>query len=123
MKYKSLIVLLLAASPVLADDMYPFGFDKEPVVSTKTRAQVQAELKAAQAAGEPLGGGEAGFRFINAPSTKSRAQVLAEMREASRLGLLNSFGEAGPPITTPAQEEQIRQAGVRALQEPALAGR
>ena len=125
MKYKSLIVLLLAASPVLAgdidyhNDIDPFGFEKEAPASTKTRAEVLAELKAAQAAGQTLAAGEVGFRFIDPPSTKTRAQVAAETREAGRLGLLSWRGEAGPPLATPAQEEQIQHAGLRALRETA----
>lgn len=53
-------------------------------------------------------------------STLSRAQVQAEAAEANRLGLLQ-FSDSGYPVSaTPAQAEQIRQAGLRAVQGNAV---
>lgn len=85
---------------------------------TKTRAEVRAELLAAQRAGE-IAYGEVGIDralFANVKSEKSRAQVRAETLEARRLGLLDTYADRGEPIAiTPAQAELIRQAGLRAV--------
>jgi hypothetical protein len=48
------------------------------------------------------------------PSTLQRAQVVAEAIEARKLGLI-SHGEATAPTPTPEQAEQIRLAGVNAV--------
>jgi hypothetical protein len=86
----------------------------ERIPSTRTRAEVRAELEAAQRAGtstpryEPL--------YALQPKgdrTLSRAQVQAEAREAVRLGLTTKY-EVSPRRATPSELEQIRQAGLRA---------
>ena len=85
---------------------------------TKTRAEVRAELLAAQRAGEITYGEGATERALlaNFKSTLTRAQVRAETLEARRLGLLDHRGDASEPIViTPAQAEQIRMAGLRAI--------
>ena len=53
-------------------------------------------------------------------STVTRAQVQAEAVEANRLGLLQFSDNEYPVSVTPAQVEQIRQAGLRAVQGNAV---
>lgn len=79
--------LLLSAAVVInapnLGEADPHGFERQPLLSVKTRAQVLAELKAAQRAG--LIGGEAdphGFGREKLVSTKTRAEVRAEARDA-----------------------------------------
>ena len=86
--------------------------------STKTRAEVRAEAAAALRAGQ-IEHGEASYVVIdNSGPSKSRAQVMAEAREAQRLGLLS--GSEVSMFATPEQAEQIRLAGLRAI-DPSLA--
>jgi len=115
MNRKVLLIALLAAAPAFANDVDPNGFEKEHFVTSRTRAQVQAEFKQAQKAGELPVAGEIGVRFVDAPSRKTRAQVVAETLEARRLGLLENRGELGPVLATPEQERQIELAGLRAI--------
>jgi len=125
MKIAVVTLALLASSAVFAgdfnyrNDVDPFGFEKEHFESTKSRAEVKADLKIAQANGEMLRFGELGAKFVDAPSTKTREQVVAETREAARLGLLEGFGELGPKVATAEQERQIELAGVRAREHVA----
>lgn len=116
MKGKYLLIGLLAAAPAFANDVDPFGFEKEHGVGTRARTEVQAELKQAQQAGELPVPGEIGVKVADAPSRKTRAQVVAETLEARRLGLLVNRGELGPVVATPEQERQIELAGLRAVQ-------
>ena len=118
----AVIASLLFSTAVRADDVDPFGFEKEHFISSKSRAEVVADLKGAQAAGQLPVRGEIGVRFVDAPSTKPRAQVVAETLEAKRLGLL-TYGELGPMPATPAQEQQIQMAGMRAVERMASAKR
>jgi len=112
MKTAVFLATVLVSASALANDVDPFGFEQEQFVSTKTRAEVFAELQAARAKDE-LPVGELGVRFVAPPSTKTRAQVAAETLEAARLGLLQ-YGELGPKQPTAEQAEQIRLAGLRA---------
>src|SRR5262245_34672713 len=105
-----------------ANDVDPFGFEKEHFVSSKARAEVAGDLRAARAAGELPVFGEIGVRLADAPSTRSRAQVAAETREAQRLGLV-SYGELGARQATAEEERQIRVAGMQALERAATAHR
>jgi len=114
MNRKVLLIALLAAAPAFANDVDPNGFEKEHFITSRTRADVQAELRQAQKAGE-LPVGEIGVRFVDTPSHKTRAQVVAETLEARRLGLLENRGELGPVLATPEQERQIELAGLRAI--------
>jgi hypothetical protein len=93
------IVAAIAMSAVAAqaagfdftDGRYP---PEEQSHSTLTRAQVLADLKAAQASGE-FRSIEDGYHFSRAPSvqsTVSREQVRQEAIAANRAGQLNSFG-------------------------------
>lgn len=80
--------------------------------SSTTRAEVIADLKAAPR-GEVASYGEASVA-PKAASQLSRAQVVAETREAVRLGLTET-SDGNVRVATPAQLEQIRAAGLRAL--------
>jgi hypothetical protein len=84
--------------------------------STASRADVRADVDAAQRAGL-LARNEASFTVTAAASdaTLKRVQLTAEAREAMRLGLLPVH--EGTRSATPADTEQIRQAGLRAVTE------
>ena len=121
MKRTLILAALLATTSAFANDVDPFGFEKEHFQFSKSRAEVVADLKVAQAAGElPIG--ELGVKPQDIKSVKSRAQVAAETREAGRLGLLSRYGEQEPKRATPAQERQIELAGLRAIGQD-VAGR
>lgn len=80
--------------------------------SSTTRAEVIAVLKATPRSDAAFAGEASAAP--KAASQLSRAQVLAEAREALRLGLTEtSYGEVR--VATPAQLEQVRAAGLRAL--------
>src|SRR5262245_32208976 len=115
MKRILVLAALLTATSAFANDVDPFGLEKEHFQFSKTRAEVAADLKVAQATGQLPVFGEIGVQPVAIASTKSRAQVAAETREASRLGLLSSYGELGPKDATVAQEQQIKLAGERAI--------
>jgi hypothetical protein len=121
MKSTLVLAALLVAHSAFANDIDPFGFEKEHFQSAKSRAEVSADLKAAQVAGQLPAYGEGGLRPIDEKSVKTRAQVAAETREAARLGLLRSYGEAGPTQATAEQEHQIELAGLRALEQTTAA--
>ncbi len=100
----SALALIAAGSAFAAEGTQEFTDAK--ALSTKSRAEVVAEMQSAPAVGE----------VSPAPvaySTLLRARVRAEAREAQRLGL------TGPSETLPqptaAQLEQIRVAGERAV--------
>jgi hypothetical protein len=118
MKRIHVFAALLAAAPAFANDIDPLGLEKAAGASATSRAQVVAELRAAQAAGQ-LPRGEVGVAFAAEPSTKTRAQVVAETLEAARLGVLAWRGDIAPVIATPAQERQIQLAGLRAREHTA----
>lgn len=82
--------------------------------STMSRADVKSETLSAVRSGN-LPRGDAPYDFAQAPkSSMSRAQVHAEAKEAMRLGLVQ-FGEAPVRAATAADLEQIRSAGLRAI--------
>jgi hypothetical protein len=114
MKTTLILASLLVSSSVLANDIDPFGFDKQVFVGTMSRVEVDADARFALAQGR-IPSGEKGMSFSDAPSGKSRAQVAAETLEASRLGLLTTYGSAGRIPSTPEQERQIQLAGERAI--------
>jgi len=116
MKFIVLLLAVLSSSVALADDVDPFGFEKQHSESSKSRAEVKADVQDARAKGELPRFGELGAQVVATPSTKSRAQVAAETREAARLGLLSRYGEQEPRVATPEQERLIRLAGERAVQ-------
>jgi hypothetical protein len=89
MKSIVLIASLLAASVAFANDVDPNGFEKQHAIASATRADVKADLKAAQQqALLPIG--ELGVKSIDMPSIKSRAEVAAEASKGS-----HSYGELG----------------------------
>ncbi len=82
--------------------------------SSLTRAEVMAAAKDAVSNDAASYVGEVSAA-PQAASMLTRAQVVAETREAQRLGLLdNSVDDM--KVATPAQLEQIRVAGLRAVQ-------
>jgi hypothetical protein len=86
-----------------------------PKSSTLTRSEARAELAGAKLAALPSG--EASYTIVASSSSTplTRIQVQAEAREAIRLGLL-PVNEAGGRPATAAEQEQIRQAGLRAVE-------
>jgi hypothetical protein len=113
-------ILIAAAAVLLVNAGSAFAveatqdFPDATVLSSKTRAEVKAELLAAEAQG-PISYDEASPEPV-ALSTMPRAQVVAEMKEAQVLGLLAiSSKEPGVRIATPAEQEAITQAGLHAI--------
>ena len=82
--------------------------------SSLTRAEVVAEARAARDAGQLADTDIVKFE-VPAGFEKTRAQVLAELNEAQRLGLVNVPDAQYPVIATAQQSEQVRQAGLRAV--------
>lgn len=82
---KSIVFVATAlafSGAVLANDVDPNGFEKQHAVSTASRAEVAADLKAAQAQGLlPIG--ELGVKVVSQASVKSRAEVAAEARSTT----------------------------------------
>jgi hypothetical protein len=70
--------LIAAAGSALADSRYPVD---TPVASTKTRAEVVAELKQAGDQGR-LNYANSAYPVLQAASTKTRAEVRAEFAAA-----------------------------------------
>jgi len=118
---KSILVIaaLLVSTSVFANDVDPFGFEKDHFIASKSRAEVVADLKVAEATGQMPVFGEIGVKPVETRSTKPRAQVAAETREAARLGLLSGYGELGPKQATVEQEQQIKLAGLHAIGQTA----
>ncbi|WP_298833412.1 DUF4148 domain-containing protein [uncultured Piscinibacter sp.] len=87
-------------------------FAAPQLLSSKTRAEVIADLQSA------VRGGAAGYGEASpapmAASALSRTQVIAETREAQRLGLIDTT-EGSVRVASAAQLEQVRAAGLRAL--------
>ena len=117
MKHTLVLAALLVASSAFANDIDPNGFEKQHFQFAKSRVEVAANLKEAQATGQTPAFGEIGVRPLEIKSLKTRAQVAAEMREAAHLGLLSGYGEAGPKQATAEQEHLIETAGTRALDQ------
>lgn len=84
--------------------------------STVSRADVRADVDAAKRDGQ-LARNEASYTVTSASSESmlKRVQLGAEAREAMRLGLLPVH--EGTRSATPAETEQIRQAGLRAVSQ------
>jgi hypothetical protein len=96
MNAKSLIAfaaIALAAGSALADDITP-DFSQQ-AVSTKSRAEVKAEVRQAAATGQLLAAGEEDFGANVAAqgSNVSRAQVKAQVLAARARGELMPAGE------------------------------
>jgi uncharacterized protein (DUF2126 family) len=102
-----------AEGPIEGNEVFSFQ-------STLSRAEVQAQVAPAYKA-DHVARGEASATQAQATvvtSNLSRAQVIAEAAEARRLGLV-ARGEI-LPVATPEQAEQIRLAGLRAVQGNAV---
>jgi Domain of unknown function (DUF4148) len=84
--------------------------------ASRTRAEVRDEFVQAQRQGLVPRNEAQEQRLWQArtPSVLSRQQVAAEALEARRLGLLD-HGDGPAPQATPQQAEQIRLAGLRAI--------
>jgi len=119
MKSILFVAAVLVSTSVFANDVDPFGFEKDHFISSKSRAEVVADLKVAEATGQMPVFGEIGVKPVETRSTKPRAQVAAETREAARLGLLSGYGELGPKQATVEQEQQIKLAGLHAIGQTA----
>lgn len=109
------VVLSMTAAAAMASEFTP----EAPFVSTLSRAEVRAEAIAARDAGLIASGEFAPVIVAQNTSTVTRAQVRAEAVEAQKLGLINT-GEI-TVLPTPAQLEQVRLAGLRAVQADNLA--
>ncbi len=91
-----------------------FPMPKYQAPSKVTRSEVIATLKAAPAQDVTVGEASPAPK---AASTMSREQVVAEAREAQRLGLTGADeGTVYMAGATAAQREQVRVAGLRAVQ-------
>jgi len=111
MKSVVLFASLLASGSVFANDIDPWGFEKEHFRSSMTRAEALADSRAPLVASK---GYDDQGRTITGPSALTRAQVEAETREAARLGLIR-YGEAMPVLGTATEEDQIKLAGQREI--------
>jgi hypothetical protein len=107
----ALAVAFSAATPVFAAGEATYEL---PVAatSTLTRADVQAQLFAARAAGH-VAHGERSVVIAEVGTPLTRAQVRAETLEAIRIGAIDRHEDSTQP--TAAQLESIRLAGQRAL--------
>ena len=109
------IVLSMTAAAAMASEFTP----ETPFVSTLSRAEVRADAIAARDAGLTTSSEFGSFIVAESTSSLTRAQVRAEAVEAQRLGLLAS-GEV-TVLPTTAQLEQVRLAGLRAVEGDNLA--
>ena len=109
------IVLSMTAAAAMASEFTP----EAPFVSTLSRAEVQAQAITARDAGLIASGEFAPVIVAQNTSTLTRAQVSAEAVQAQKLGLI-AAGEI-TVLPTPAQLEQVRLAGLRAVQGDNLA--
>lgn len=89
-------------------------FPAAQALSSKTRAEVKAELFTAQRSGAAYTYNEASPTPVPV-STMTRTQVVAELREAQRLGLVGASNEGDIRIATAAEQQAIRSAGLRAI--------
>lgn len=96
-------------------------FEVSTGASSLTRAEVRAQAIAARDAGQLP---DTDIVTVNVPAgfEKTRAQVLAELNEAQRLGLVNVPEGEYPVIATAQQAEQVRQAGLRAIDTSTTVG-
>ena len=108
------LIALAGAGSVFAQEGTQ-DFRATQTLSTQSRADVKAELAAAQRAGTVTvyGYGEASPAPV-ARSTVTRSQVIAEAREGLRLGLVPFNHEATRAITA-SDLEAIHVAGQRAV--------
>ena len=115
MKTASLLYIVsLVAVASAASAQGPVDYPSEStLVSTKTRADVQADLLKARASGQHMKPYALRSYIDWGKAERPRAEVVAEMHEAQRLGLIG-YVEVEARIATPEQERQIAEAGRRA---------
>ena len=134
------LLLAISATAWAGVEPYPEAITG-PAVSTKTRAEVVAELQDAISSGRidlpymyaervafaqssgaagdvqsttQVTAGPDGAVVVWGDARLARVRIQAEATEANRLGLL-AFGEGDPPIATAEQEQLIAAAGRRAI--------
>lgn len=124
------LMLAITSSAWAGVEPYPEAVQAEQL-STKTRADVIAELREAQRLGL-ISSGEGDFPSarvshqsadsvaLRGDASVVRARIRAETIEAAKLGLLN-FGNGNPPIATAEQEQLIAAAGELAAEEARVA--
>lgn len=125
------LLLGMSAAAWAGGGLYP---STSQAPSTKTRAEVVAELREAQRLGlmstveatiPSYQAGEVGPDGVfivwgDRYQAVLRAKVRAETKMAASFGLLN-FGEGDPPIATAEQEHLIYEAGQRAAERARMA--
>jgi len=127
------VLLAVSASAWAGGGLYPATAETQ---STKSRAEVVAELREAQRLGymstvetpfPTYRAGDAipGEAFIvwgdrDTREALLRVKIRAETRMAAKFGLL-SFGEGDPPIATAEQESLIAAAGKEAVERARMA--
>lgn len=99
MKVPMLMIAMFAAAPVLANDIDPHGFEKQPFVATLTQGDVRADLAQAQAQGALSHGEIYAVASADAAASKSRAEVSADLTVARGRGETN-YGEGYDPIAS-----------------------
>ncbi len=106
--------IALAAGSALADDITP-DFSAQ-ALSTKSRAEVKAEVRQAAARGELLAAGEQDFGDVTPQaSTVARAQVKAEVLAARARGELLPAGERSlAELKTPQHDNRFRTNAIAA---------
>ena len=108
----ALIAASLTAGSAFADGDTP-DYPKA-YTSSVSRAQVQADTIAALVAANEYEANQYAKAVV--PSSLVRVQVLAEAREARRLGLVVE-GDGTQTVPTASQLEQVRLAGVNAVNQ------
>ena len=106
------LVALIGAGSAFAQEGTQ-DFPAAQMLSTQSRAAVKSQLATTQRT-DTLSYGEASATPVPA-STMTRVQVVAELREAQRLGLVDADNEGSFRIPTAAENEAVRQAGLRAV--------
>lgn len=136
MKSKKVAVAIAVSTLLGAFGSNAFANDKyngelgsnwqDHITSTKSRAQVIAELKQASAQGLVTGGEEPFYPRLPETSTKSRAQVIGELKQARAIGMAVGADPFYPHIveapTTRSQAEvraEANQAAQNMSSDPA----
>jgi len=102
----AIATLTITSGAVFADAPYPV---EQPFVSTKTRAQVGAELADARAQGL-IGYGNNYPIIKSAPGTKTRAEVVAELADARAQGQIGYGNDYPVTKSAAAQEARVQVA-------------
>jgi hypothetical protein len=126
MNTRKLQAALFAAATLVAGSAFADGAEYEypqPITSSVSRAEVRAQVTAPKAvvAQDEYARNQYAQSELS-PSTLQRVQVVAEAREARRLGLI-AEGDSPIPVPTAGQSEQIRMAGIAAVNERVAAAK